>query len=681
METLQGIVTGMVSNSVQHYRNRLEGEQAAVTDLFNGVRRDYGDWGDLRAVEGRSGSVSTDIRDAVLHVLPKLLEVILGPMKIVRFVPTSPMDTQNADMQTDMVRHVLTQDNKGFIELYSAIFDGLLRDMGWVRYSWSENEQDKWMEYTGLAEMQAVAAITQPGVLSYQVLRGPYESPHTGEQVYDCAVRMGMPGRIIVESVPNDELVFSRNARSVKDADCVAHVRDVPADEVVALGYPAELVHQYSGYGDTTQTNSQLRHARDETAITSPNKVDESRMTVQFADVWAKVDVDGDGRAELRHFHCIGPQYHILNDAGTLVPRTPVVQFRPIIQPHTMYGIGYGRLLHDVQMQKSLLERSLMNTIARAIDPRPIIKEDAVEFGDVVATGLNHPIRVHGHHSVADAVGEVKSQYVGQEVIQAIDYVNNKRADRSGMARAAEGKDAAALQSSTQEAVAETFARSDVMQVFVTRMFAETGLKELYEGIAEMLMSRQDYVRRVQLDDGRFIDVDPRTWMRDREVRVNVRGWDSNKEIQFLSMILAVQEKLMERNSPLINEVHVGNTIRSLFRATGRTNVADYLSPWGPEEQQQYNQMIQQMQAMQPPPAEQQIIDNEKAKFLLEDDRDRLKMILEAALKELELEQKHKTDITAEQIKATAQAYMGQLSADAQVKAAKEMPKGAAKTS
>ena len=474
--------------------------------------------------------------------------------------------------------------------------------------------------------------------------------------------------------MPNDEIVFSRRARSIQEADCVAHVRDVPADEVVALGYDPEVVNNYAGVSDTTSTQNRLRFARDETSQTSPLKVDPSRRTVQFSDVWARIDLDGDGMAELRYFHCIGPQYHVLNDEGEVVSRIPVVQFRPIVEPHTMYGIGYGTLLQDVQIQKSLLERGMMNSIARALDPQKIIKEDAVNFGDVVAKGLNHPIRVKGHHSVAEAVGEVKSVFIGPEAIQAIAYINEKRSDRTGMTRASEGLDPAALQSSTKQAVSETFSRSSAMQFLITRMLAETGMKELYEGISETLSQHQDYVRRVQLEDGRFMDVDPRTWMVDREVQVPPRSFDTDKEIQFLTMILQVQEKLMDRKSPLVNEVHVGNAIRSLFRATGRANVADFLAPWGPEEQQRYNESIQQQLQNQPPPIEQQIVDNDKAKFLLEDDRTRDAKIIEAALKELEIEAKYKTTIDQAGLKAAIEAYKAEMQARAQVQAAKEMP-------
>ena len=197
METLQGTISGMVGNAVQHYRNRLEDEQVNHTDMFHGVRRSYGEVGDLRSVAGRSSSVSTDIRDAVLHVLPKVLEALLGPSRVVRFTPTSPTDVQNADLQTDMVRHVITQDNKGFLQLYNAIFDSLVRDMGWVKYRWAEGGMAKSMTYRGLAEPQAVAAVTQAGVTGYDVIQGPYQSQHTGEEVWDCVVQFGQPGKVM----------------------------------------------------------------------------------------------------------------------------------------------------------------------------------------------------------------------------------------------------------------------------------------------------------------------------------------------------------------------------------------------------------------------------------------------------------------------------------------------------
>ncbi|WP_420431426.1 portal protein [Candidatus Poriferisocius sp.] len=669
MEDLQGVVTGMIQSSVRHYRSYYEGSDRLLTDLFRGERRDYGALGDLRAKEGRSGSMSTDIRDAVLHVLPRILETLLASMKVVRFVPSGPQDILAADAHTETVRHVIAEDNDGFLEMFQAVVDALVLDMGWVRYWWDEGGTPDWTTYRGLNEEQLTALVSMPGITGYDII-GQSEDETSGEPVFDCSVQKSMPGQVRIEAVPNDEMVYDSRARAMGDADCIAHVRALSADRVVAMGYDPEVVESYKGKVGSLDDWGGLGTLRDYGSRDMPVHEDDSRMVVEFADAWVRVDLDGDGVAELRHFHCIGPQYDILNGHGEPVSRVPVCQFLPIKEVHTMRGLGYGTLLADVQIQKSLLERGLMNAQARSLDPRMIVNEDAVRYEDLSETGLHEPIRVMGRFTVDEAIREMKFDYHGDAVLQGIAYLNDKRADRSGMARAAEGKDAAALQSTTQQAVSETFARADSMTILVIRMLAETGLRPLYKGISEMLMKHQGYVRRIMLDDGRFMDVDPRSWIKTRECRVNVRGWDTVREIEFLSVILQIQNQLMERNSPLVTEMHIGNTVRSLFRATGRTNVSDYLVPFGPEEQAKYSQAVQQMLEQQPPPVEQQVIDVEKSKMLLEDDREREKVAVDAALKELELEQKFQTEITREQIKANIEVFK----AKQQVKAAKEMP-------
>ena len=635
MRELQGVVTGLIQNSVTHYSSYQEESDKTIVDLYRGVRRNYPMLGNLSEIEGRSASMSTDIRDAMLHILPRLLRVVLGSGKVIRFEPSSPGDT-DADLLTEMVRKVIVQDNRGFMELYSAISDALKLDIGWVRWSWKEGGTGEKMLYKGLTENQAMGLSTMPGTEGFEVVEGPYEE--MGEMVYDLVITMEDPGMVKVEAVPKEEMFFDARARSMQTADCLAHIREVPADMIVALGYEKDEIAKYTGRAGHGLTSGGMEQHRRGHNISDPIQEDESRKLVTFADAWIRVDLDDDGISELRHFHCVGSQYKILNDHGTIVERAPVAQFRSILEAHTMHGLGHGTLLADVQMQKSLMERGFMNAQARALDSRLIVKEDAVRYEDVVeAKGLHDPIRVMDHHNVGDAVSELKTQYTGDIALQGLEYLNQKRADRSGMARAAEGKDAQALQSTTQLAVAETFSRADSMTVLVLTTLCEEGLRDLYTGIADMLKRHQGYLRWVRMSDGRFEQVGPGVFSVKRECVVNVRGWDMAREVELLSLILGLQQDLRKDGSPLVKEIHIANTVRSIIRATGRFDASTYIAPWSMEDQEAHDQQMAEEAEKQPDPIEQQVVDAEKAKMLLENEFNMLKLEVESRLKEIEI--------------------------------------------
>ena len=94
-----------------------------------------------------------------------------------------------------------------------------------------------------------------------------------------------------------------------------------------------------------------------------------------------------------------------------------------------------------------------------------------------------------------------------------------------------------------------------------------------------------------------------------------------------------------------MKEIHVANTIRSIIRTTGRHNISDYIAPWTMEDQAAYDKQQEEAAANQPPPIDQQVVDVEKAKMLLEAELKREELWVETALKEMEIMAKYKTEL------------------------------------
>ena len=83
---------------------------------------------DIAALPNRSQAVSTDIADAVETILPDLVEIFTGGDDVVAFVPKTADDEPQADQETDYVRHVVFDDNDGFMT-FLAFFKHTLRKL------------------------------------------------------------------------------------------------------------------------------------------------------------------------------------------------------------------------------------------------------------------------------------------------------------------------------------------------------------------------------------------------------------------------------------------------------------------------------------------------------------------------------------------------------------------------
>src|SRR5665213_417512 len=87
-----------------------------------------GEMPDIAALPNRSQAVSTDIADAVETILPDLVEIFTGGDDVVAFVPKTADDEPQADQETDYVRHVVFDDNDGFMT-FLAFFKHTLRKL------------------------------------------------------------------------------------------------------------------------------------------------------------------------------------------------------------------------------------------------------------------------------------------------------------------------------------------------------------------------------------------------------------------------------------------------------------------------------------------------------------------------------------------------------------------------
>ena len=89
----------------------------------------------------RSTYVSTDVRDAVMLMLPGLVRLFGASESPVFLVPRSQEEVEQAQQATDYVNYVFWCDNPGFLILYGALKDALTVKTGFVKWWCDENKE------------------------------------------------------------------------------------------------------------------------------------------------------------------------------------------------------------------------------------------------------------------------------------------------------------------------------------------------------------------------------------------------------------------------------------------------------------------------------------------------------------------------------------------------------------
>ena len=102
----------------------------------------------------RSTYVSTDVRDAIMLMLPSLIRLFAASENPVFLVPRSQDEVDKAQEATDYVNYVFWCDNPGFLILYGALKDALTVRTGFVKWWCDENKETSRKRFTKITADQ-----------------------------------------------------------------------------------------------------------------------------------------------------------------------------------------------------------------------------------------------------------------------------------------------------------------------------------------------------------------------------------------------------------------------------------------------------------------------------------------------------------------------------------------------
>lgn len=676
----QDLITHMLQEAVQHYTDNLEPEQVKATDYYYG--RPFGNEED-----GRSHVVSTDVKDVTAQQMPDLLRMFMGAENVVEFMPQDESDVLTAAQKTDMVNVVIRHDNQGYLIFQDAFKDALVRKVGYFKWWWEDIDRLRAYQYREISEQGLQILMDDEDVNDVEILAegvetiqvpGP-EGPEDVEiPIFDVLVkRFESDGRAKFSAVPPEEIVWTPDAKDFESAGLVAHTRETTVDEAAKVtGLEPEDLEQFVGKHERMGTENlgfarQFHGGGQGSSSSAFGGNDETRpfsqRSVLLTEAYAMMDLDGDGVAELRMFHCLGPNYEIVNgdeeDAngnplGEIANEIPMAYITPEPEPHTVVGLCNYDNHRDIQEVKSEVRRGMLNSLAMAIEPQMEVVASEVNMKDLLNPEVSNIIRTRR----PGMIREIRHTFLGAETIAVEEHFNEVRGDRGGMTRASEGLDPDALQSSTPEAVGATLDKAQQRIEGIARTFAETGVKRLYLGILRLLIENQDRPRMIKLR-GTFTPVDPQTWDINTEVTVNsaLGSGSIAQKTAVLSSIIQDQDARMQAGSPFVNNTHVRNALGRLLKLAGFEGSDEFYAPWGDEQEAKLQEQI----AQQPPPPDpamelvkiegvkvqtRAIADDKKnqleqQKAAWEDDFKRDKLARDSALKEAEIEAEFQKNI------------------------------------
>lgn len=659
---LKGIVSKEIEDSIDFIDNWVSPLRATATEYYRGDP-----FGNEEA--GRSQIVSMDVRDTVQAIMPSLMRIFNSTENTVEYAPQGPEDIDAAKQATDYARYVINRDNDGFLQIHAAFKDALIRKVGVLKCYWDDQTKFETHNWTGLDD-NALAALMSDASVDVEVLA----SKQVGEPMIDQMTGEMLPppmmhsvratythpdGRVKLEAVPPEEFLISREAKSLDQASYIGHRRVVTVSELVAMGYDYDVVSDAGANYDDMESNIE-RYTRNKALTSEMNdRNDPAMKKVLYVESYIKVDYDQDGIAELRKICSVGDESIILSNEPCSV--VPFAVFCPDPEAHDFFGMSVADAVMDIQKIKSSIMRNTLDSLSMSIHPRMAITEGMVNLDDAMSTEVGSIIRQRAN----GAVQMLSMPFVGQQAFPVLKYMDELKEARTGISKASAGLDAGALQSSTAAAVNATVSAAQQHIELIARIFAETGMKQLYKIVLHLLTTHQDAPRMVRLTND-FVPIDPRTWNSNMDVSVRValgRGTDTERMLM-LKQIGEMQKEAMQTMgavNPLTDINKLSNTLKAMTELAGFKDTSQFWSdpaqfqPPPQEDKPDINEQliavqIQQIQAdIQKKAAE---LNLEREKMIMDDDRKRDELDADLFVKAEEMKAKYGTQLNVEKIRS-----------------------------
>lgn len=554
--------------------------------------------------EGWSTIVSSDVQDTVEWILPSLLKIFTASDEAVTFDPTSAEDVGPAQQATDACNYVFYKQNNGFMTLYTLFKDALTVKNGAVMWRKHEEDTVKSQPYKGVSEEQIVMMLDES---KGEIERAsePYAGPD-GQPVYDVRIKTTEKRQTIkIEAFEPENLLIERTWTTPLLQDCPYVARLIPGttlSELRELGYDIEP--EASDEDDPSSSSPDAAYRANRSGqgdFQDTPSDDDSQREVTLRIEYVLVDFDGDGIAERR---CIWRlKDRILKNE--VCSHVPIATGSPIITTHCWSGMSIAEAVSDLMQLKTELLRQSLNSLYLANNPRTKVLTDnnwspLANLDDLLDSRPGGILRQKDPNAIQEHV----TPWVGQQVFPMLEYVDGMRENRTGVTRYNQGIDANSL-NKTASGISQIMSASQQRIELIARIFAETLLKPIFQGVLKELtdggMDKLSFRLRNE-----FVEMDPNEWRDgyDMSINVGLGTGDKQQQGQQLQMILANQMQLMQMGLAGPKELHM--TMTKMTENAGFKNTGDFwidpqknpTTPPAPVLAQQMQQLQQQMQQL-----------------------------------------------------------------------------------
>ena len=592
---LQSLLSNQIQNALGYLGGQLSDSRTKSLEYYLGDKLGT-------EIDGRSQVVSTDVSDTIESLLPNLLRVFTASDKVVHCEPMTAEDVPMAAQATAYLNHVFYKENDGFQLLYNFFKDALIEKNGFLKIYWDDSEKVDYETYENLSIVEKEALqdtkdeieTVEEEVFEDESAKEKFEEVLKQYEMqgvdisqvqvpnfnlYNCKIkRIKKTGRVKIESIPPEEFLIDRSAKTIEDADFVSHKVLMTRSDLVAMGYPQDEVDELPKSDLDIYNDEETVRLADVDDYRISSSTDTSTEKVLVYESYVKYDYDEDGIAELRKIVSAGADgHHILSNMPC--DSVPFVTITPIPMPHRFYGRSISELVEDVQLMKSTVMRQLLDNMYLTNNNRVAVMDGMVNMDDLLTTRPGGIVRTKQPPN--QVMQPLQAQPISQQAFPLLSYLDSVREGRTGVSKEAQGLSPDTLNAKTATGVNALMQQTQMRSELIARVFAETGVKDLFKKIFELMVKYQDKEKIIMMSN-QYIPVRPTEWKDRFNISIVVGLGTGSKEQQTIMLNSILERQLQAfqiqggKEMPMVNLKNMYNTLTKMVENAGLKNVETY---------------------------------------------------------------------------------------------------------
>ena len=579
----------------KYYESDLEPKYIMRQKAFRSDKKDLQErFPDLPMIVELSDS---SVQDTVGSIMPSLMRIFHSAEKVLNLQGVTVEDDEQAETMEDTIDWQLNRKNNFWLTSYDWLHQMLVENFSVIKVWWKREET--FTRHEVVFDEQELAQLQQDPKVQIELVEetNPADPVSGTMAIYHVKylLRKRKANHPIIEGMPNSELYYDPDCKSLEEANFVIHHKPVTMSYLRGLEKQGKYVN--------------VDKAKESAGTMVKSRYDQSLHPV--AQTSTKAQENDPGRKEVILYECYEKISLALdeNDPGdelvdlivTLANDTPVrieintmgshpfIDISAVREPHRANAHrGLAELVREIQDLRSiLLLQMAYNTVCNNdrqafVDTNKIVEPSELRNNEKV-------VQVNGNPR--DIVSWTPQEPFSAQVMQLMEYCHQLLENRVGVTRYNQGSDANSL-NKTLGGLERIMQAANQRIELIARICAETGYSKLFRRLIFLNQTflDEETVMRVT-NKQRIVRPDDLKGEIDIIVNSGIGTGTKQGELQSLQFILSTYEPLVAAG--VATRANVAFVMGKILENMGFKNLSDFIRrPEELEAEDQQRQLI-----------------------------------------------------------------------------------------